>query len=109
MTVAVVTPWLNHPDLWPGYERAIELGPAPDELLVVDNGSEPPLPFGTVRNVRNRGFAAASNRGLWRTSCDVVVFLNNDVEATSPGWLLAPSCCFVVICAPRGSAAQLVR
>ena len=40
-TVAVVTAWHNHLELVDGYVRALELGPAPDELIVVDNGSDP--------------------------------------------------------------------
>lgn len=87
MTVAVVTPWLEHLELTDDYWRALELGPAPDEAIVVDNGSRPPLEFATIRLDENTGFAHGSNVGLEHASSDVVVFLNNDVEATELGWL----------------------
>ena len=87
MTVAVVTPWHNHLELAAGYDRALELGPWPDELLVVDNGSEPALGFAAIRNTENLGFSRACNQGLEQASSDVVVFLNNDITATEAGWL----------------------
>jgi GT2 family glycosyltransferase len=86
-TVAVVTPWHNHLELQPDYDRAIGLGPPPDELVVVDNGSDPPLDFATIRNEDNLGFCQASNQGLDHATSDVVVFLNNDIAATEQGWL----------------------
>jgi GT2 family glycosyltransferase len=87
VTVAVVTPWHGHLDLQDGYDRALELGPWPDEVLVVDNGSDPPLGFAAIRNDENLGFCRASNQGLDAATADVVVFLNNDVTATEAGWL----------------------
>ena len=87
MTVAVVTPWYRHLELQPDYDHALELGPWPDELLIVDNGSSPPLEFAAIRNPENVGFCKASNQGLEAASSDVVVFLNNDVAATEHGWL----------------------
>jgi len=86
-TVAVVTAWHNHLELVDGYVRALELGPAPDELIVVDNGSDPWLDFAKVRNPDNQGFSRANNQGLAHATSDVVVFLNNDIEATQQGWL----------------------
>jgi GT2 family glycosyltransferase len=86
-TVAVVTPWFEHLELQPDYDRALELGPPPDELIVVDNGSDPPLPFAAIRNDDNLGFCQASNQGLDAATSDVVVFLNNDISATEAGWL----------------------
>jgi len=87
VTVTVVTPWHNHPELQDGYDRALQLGPWPDELIVVDNGSDPPLGFARIRNEENQGFCRASNQGLHEASSDVVVFLNNDVTASEEGWL----------------------
>lgn len=89
MTVAVVTPWENHPELWDDYAAALERGPWPDEVIVVDNGSEPALNFSTIRLDENRGFSGGSNAGLARATSDVVVFLNNDVAGGRDGWLAA--------------------
>lgn len=89
MSVAVVTPWHNHPELAADYMAALAWGidDGTDELLVVDNGSDPPLEFAAIRNDDNLGFCAASNKGLHAAAADVVVFLNNDIRATAPGWL----------------------
>lgn len=87
MTVAVVTPWYCHRELAADYLDAMRIGPPPDELLIVDDGSTPPLPFATVRLENNSGFAHACNVGLRAAEADVVVFLNNDVYAVEDGWL----------------------
>lgn len=86
-SVAVVTPWHNRHDLAPDYLHALDRGPKPDEMMVVDNASDPPLEFWEIRNDTNRGFAAASNQGLAAATADVVVFLNNDIRGTRQGWL----------------------
>ncbi len=65
------------------------------ETIVVDNGSRDrtalmlAAEFPAARVVRfpeNRGFAAAVNAGIRVASGDVLVLMNNDVEA-EPGWL----------------------
>lgn len=86
MTTAIVTPWLNHPELWDDYQRVIE-DAQPEELLIVDNASDPPLEFATITLERNLGFAGGSNAGLEAATADVVVFLNSDVALTQTGWL----------------------
>jgi GT2 family glycosyltransferase len=86
-TIAVVTPWFDHHELAADYCRAIDHGPYPEELIVVDNGSSPPIQFAALRNLTNKGFSAASNQGLHAATADIVVFLNNDVEMTDEGWL----------------------
>ncbi len=45
-----------------------------------------PLPNG-VRLDHNSGFSHASNLGLELAQTDAVLFLNNDIFATAPGWL----------------------
>jgi len=88
VTVAVVTPWFDHLELYDDYLDAIDNGPYPDELIVVDNGSTPPLGFfATIRNDDNQGFCRACNQGLAAASSDIVVFLNNDIASTEAGWL----------------------
>jgi len=71
---------------------------APEELIVVDNGSidgtaeyvarlaELNSGVTLVRNESNRGFAAASNQGAALATAPVLVLLNDDT-AVSPGWL----------------------
>ena len=87
MSVAIVTPWYEHLELWTDYEEAISAGPPPDELIIVDNHSPEPLPFGTIRLPRNLGFAGGSNVGLHAATSDVVIFLNNDIIANRENWI----------------------
>lgn len=87
MRVSVVTPWLEHRELREQYMLTLKAGPAPDETIVVDNGSDPPLPLAKIRLDRNAGFCGGCNAGLQAATGDVVVFLNNDVYALEQGWL----------------------
>ena len=88
MNVAIVTAWLDHLELADEYFEAVlpEMKNG-DELLVVDNASEPPLPFATLRSETNLGFVGGSNFGLTEASADAVIFLNNDVRLGRRGWL----------------------
>ncbi len=86
MTVAIVTPWFEHTELWPDYRKVIAAANA-DEVLIVDNGSTPPLDFGTLRLETNEGFCGGSNAGLHVARSDIVVFLNNDVSLERDDWL----------------------
>jgi GT2 family glycosyltransferase len=85
-TVTIVTPWLAHDDLWLDYEQAIQVG-GPDELIIVDNGTTPPLAFAQMRLQTNTGFSHACNIGLDAATSDAVLFLNNDIADAQPGWL----------------------
>jgi hypothetical protein len=67
------------------------------EIIVVDNGSTDgtaallAAQHPDVRLIemgRNRGFAAAVNAGIGAARGDLVVLMNNDVEA-APGWIAA--------------------
>lgn len=86
-TIAIVTPWHEHLELAEGYFRAVDRRREGDELIVVDNGSDPPLPFATLRLDSNLGFSAGSNAGLRQATADAVLFLNNDVELVRSHWL----------------------
>lgn len=96
-TITVVTPWLNHMELASDFAAAMRDLAATDRLIVVDNGSEPPIGMGGIRLDENLGFAGASNRGLDAAETDAVLFLNNDIAAIGP-WLepirdaLEPGC-----------------
>lgn len=85
-TVALVTPWQGHLDLAPDYFAAVE-PEKPDQLIVVDDASDPPLTFAALRLDTPGGFCTASNAGLALVETEHVVFLNNDVKATRKEWL----------------------
>jgi GT2 family glycosyltransferase len=84
VTITVVTPWHNHLELAHDYWAAIAAADA--TALVIDNGSSPPLP-NAVRLDENAGFSRACNLGLQLARTDAILWLNNDVAATSTDWL----------------------
>ena len=64
------------------------------EIIIVDNGSEPPINKDTIglfrnviviRNETNLGFPVAVNQGIKQAKGDVICLLNNDVIVT-PHW-----------------------
>ncbi len=94
MRISIVTPWYNHPELIPEYERAVR---AADQVVIYDNGSEletalqlqdmvERLGGDYIRSETNRMFAPANNEAYEHTTGDIVLFLNNDVRA-SGDWL----------------------
>ena len=58
-----------------------------DDVVVVDDGSEPPIPHATVRLDRNRGPGAARNAGLVHVTTPLVAFVDADVHLPD-GWLV---------------------
>lgn len=86
-SIAIVTPWWNHHLLAADYLAAVDVRRSHDELVVVDNASEPPLEFAACRLVMNAGFSHPSNVGLQRATADAVLFLNNDIAMTRTDWL----------------------
>ncbi len=86
MTLAIVTAWLNHPELEPEYFAAIEAG-KPDQLVIVDDFSDEPLPYAALRMDGRTGFCGANNAGLALVETDHVLFLNNDIAALRETWL----------------------
>ena len=85
-TIAIVTPWFDHPELRSDYMAAIA-DENPYDVIIVDNGSTPPIEDAAIRFEENRGFSAACNAGLARSTADAILFLNNDIALTDPGWL----------------------
>lgn len=57
-----------------------------DGAIVVDDGSDPPIPGATVRLDRNRGPGAARNAGLRSVTTPLVAFVDADVHLPD-GWL----------------------
>ena len=86
-SISIVTPWQDHLELEGDYFEAVGVRRGMDEVIVVDNNSAPPLPFGTIQVGTNLGFARGSNLGLQAASRDVVLFLNNDVRMLRSHWL----------------------
>jgi FkbM family methyltransferase len=95
--VSVITPWRDHPELIPLYERAVQ---GADEVIVVDNGSDGGdlkiaeqlaemchrLGAVYVRHEENHWFSRACNEGADKATGDILLFLNNDIAAP-PGWI----------------------
>lgn len=89
-SVSVITPWLNHPELITAYERSCQGA----QIVIIDNASEPfaaemihdmvvRMGGEYIRNESNKGFAEANNQGLERAKGDIVLFMNNDIEAAA--------------------------
>jgi len=87
-SIAICTPWLAHGELADDYVLAVqpEIQPG-DEVIVIDNGDAPDLPFRTIGLGKNLGFAGGSNLGLHAAETDAVLMLNNDVSLGRRGWL----------------------
>lgn len=84
---AIITPWQNHLELADDYFEAVDTA-NPDQLVVVDDGSDPPLDFAATR-IERAGFCTATNAGLELVETEYVLLLNNDVKMRNPGWLAA--------------------
>ncbi len=76
-------------------EALRQCDPAPDEVIVVDNGSTDKLSLFVrkhypevrlIRSKRNLGFAGGNNLGIRKASGDILILLNDDTEPHSD-WL----------------------
>lgn len=95
LKVSVIIPAWNLHDLTRRAVASVR-ATAPDaEVIVVDNGSDPPFTYDdpavvVLRNDENEGFARACNRGgyhaVTESAAELLVFLNNDT-IYHPGWL----------------------
>lgn len=91
--ISIVIPIFNQHDMTTECILSILRHTKGLELVLVDNGSEPPYhPPHTgfvnttlIRNEENKGFPAAVNQGIRAAKGDTIILLNNDVIVT-PGW-----------------------
>jgi GT2 family glycosyltransferase len=101
MSISIITPWHNCPELIPDYEAAVY----GVQVIVVDNASDDDTSArlmdmtsrlknnsAYIRNDVNAKYAKANNQGLNAASGDIVVFLNSDVRARGD-WLSAVRAC----------------
>lgn len=108
--VSVVIPCYNDSDHVVTAIRSVLNDPwTPLEIIIVDDGSTPPLPdftslspvIHTVRHHKNKGIAEALNTGLHRASHDLVCWLSSD-DGVFPGKVAAQVAAFthpeVVLC-----------
>jgi GT2 family glycosyltransferase/predicted SAM-dependent methyltransferase len=92
--ISIIVPVLNQAELTHECLTAVMENTTDYEIIVVDNGSDPPFkpPFSgfneimVIRNDENKGFPVAVNQGLREARGDTIVLLNNDVIVT-PGAL----------------------
>lgn len=88
--ISIVIPVLNQHEMTGECITAIRENTADCEIIIVDNGSDPPIeniytgfmPCRIIRNEDNRGFPAAVNQGIKEAQGDIVILLNNDVIVT---------------------------
>lgn len=91
--LSIVIPVLNQHEMTMECIATVIENTPPCEIIVVDNGSEPPIKYGFVhdhevriiRNEENKGFPVAVNQGIRSANGDTVILLNNDVVVT-PNW-----------------------
>mgnify|MGYP001596238605 CR=1 FL=1 len=92
--ISIIVPCFNQHDATYECLTAVLENTQDMEIIVVDNGSTPPIkpPFSgfvemrVIRNETNLGFPVAVNQGIREAKGDVIVLLNNDVVVT-PGAL----------------------
>ena len=91
--ISIIVPVFNQHDATYECLTAVLENTQDCEIIVIDNGSTPPIkpPFSgfietrVIRNEENKGFPVAVNQGIREAKGDVICLLNNDVIVT-PGW-----------------------
>ncbi len=84
--ISIIIPVFNQHEMTLECVTAIHENTEDYEVIVVDNGSDPPYEGdATIRNETNLGFPIAVNQGIREAKGDVICLLNNDVIVT-PGW-----------------------
>jgi GT2 family glycosyltransferase/predicted SAM-dependent methyltransferase len=85
--ISIIIPVLNQADMTQECLTSIMENTNDYEVIVIDNGSDPPFkpPFSgfnevrVIRNDENKGFPAAINQGFREAKGETIALLNNDV------------------------------
>jgi GT2 family glycosyltransferase len=90
--VSIIVPFRDKPELMAQLFRSVERHPpgVDVEWILVDNGSRETVPtFGAtvVRDGGDFNFSRLNNRGAAKARGEYLLFLNNDIEVASDGWL----------------------
>jgi len=91
--ISICIPCFNQHDMTYDCITAIRENTQDCEIILIDNGSTPPIkaPFTgdietrVIRNEENKGFPIAANQGIKAAKGDVIVLFNNDIICT-PRW-----------------------
>jgi predicted SAM-dependent methyltransferase len=91
--LSIIIPVFNQADITEECINAIRENTQDCEIILIDNGSTPPIkkPFTgfiettVIRNEENKGFPVAVNQGIRAAKGETIILLNNDVIVT-PGW-----------------------
>ena len=86
--ILIIVPAYNQQDMTFECLSAVLKHTQDFEIILVDNGSEPPIkpPFSgfietrIIRNEENRGFPAAVNQGIRAAKGDIIILLNGVVS-----------------------------
>ncbi len=101
-SISLVIPTRNRPAaLADCLDSVLGMTEKPNQILVIDNGSDQPDTRKVVENFENvdyvsesiPGASAARNTGVRRSSGSIIVFLDDD-ELVHPNWLSAIISCF---------------
>lgn len=83
--ISIIIPTYNNHEWTRECVEAVRENTQDYEIVIVDNGSTPPIEGAAVRFEANLGFPIAVNHGIRVSKGDVICLLNNDVIVT-PGW-----------------------
>lgn len=83
--LSIIIPVWNQLSITEDCIESIKANTEDYEIIIVDNGSDPPFKDPTIRNAYNLGFPVAVNQGIKKAKGDIICLLNNDVIVT-PGW-----------------------
>jgi len=83
--ISIVIPVYNNHEMTQDCLEAVKANTQDFEIIIIDNGSTPPIEGATIRNEKNLGFPKAVNQGIRAARGETIILLNNDVICT-PQW-----------------------